>query len=140
MMINAPDLPSPAVEAIRLDYLDRSILVDDLCARHGLTRSQLYALVRDEGWRRRSPRRVDKHDLTQRLLRILESQIMKLEKTMGNTDKDQSVVLGKLSATLDRLTATDRSTAPRRRAAHDSKMIEDIRRKVAERLAQLDGA
>jgi hypothetical protein len=57
---------------------------------------------------------------------------------MKDGTTDQSLVLGKLSATLDRLIATDRATAPRRRPARDSKMIEDIRTKVAERLAQLN--
>ena len=137
-MIHAPNLPRPAVEAIRLDYDDRTIPIDDVCSRNAISRAQLYALIREERWPRRSPRRVDKHDLTQRLLIILEDEIAKLEEMMADMERDQSVVLGKLSVTLDRLIAIDRATAPQRRPARDSKMIEDIRAKVAERLAQLN--
>jgi hypothetical protein len=126
------------LEAIHADYDDRSFSVGEVCTRNEVSRAQLYWLVRSLDWRRRSPKAVDKHDLTQRLLRLLEDQVRKLEKTMMDNEKEQSAVLGKLSATLDRLIATDRATAPRRRPARESKLIEEIRQKVAERLAQLD--
>lgn len=138
-MINAPDLPRPTVEAMRLDYIDRAIKIAEICSRYDVSRRRLYLIASAEGWPLRSPKRVDKHDLTQRLLRLLERQIGNLEQNMKDGTTDQSVVLGKLSATLDRLIATDRATAPQQRPARDSKMIEDIRRKVAERLAQLNG-
>jgi hypothetical protein len=138
-MSNAPDLPRTKVEAMRLDYVDRAIKIIEICKRHDVSRRRLYLIAVAEGWPLRSPKRVDKHDLTQRLLRLLERQIGKLEQSMKDGTTDKSAVLGKLSATLDRLIATDRATAPQRRPARESKMIEDIRKKVAERLAQLNG-
>ncbi|MEO9231172.1 MAG: hypothetical protein ABI216_19795 [Devosia sp.] len=139
MVARRKPLSRPVIEAIRLAYDNRAIPIKAVCARNKISRGQLYAIVTLEGWRRRSPRRVDKHDLTQRLLQLLEEQIGKLETTMTDTNTDQSAVLGKLATTLDRLIATDRATAPQHRPARDSKTIEDIRQNVADRLAQLHG-
>jgi hypothetical protein len=125
--------------AMRADYEGRVIKIAEMCRRYEVTRRRLYVIASAEGWRLRSPKRVDKNDLTQRLLRLLEQQVQMFEETMTKTPIDQTAVLSKLSATLDRLIATDRETSPAPRRTRDSKMVRDIRNKVAERLSRLKG-
>ena len=125
--------------AMRADYEGRILKLEDICKRYNVGRRRLYYIANAEGWRLRSPRRVDKHDLTQRLLRLLEAQVTKIEDTMTNSPTDQSAVLSKISVTMDRLLATDKRTAPAPRSARESKLMREIRAMVAERLRQLNG-
>jgi len=125
--------------AMRADYEGRILRIADICERYHITRRRLYQIANAEGWQLRSPRRIDKHDLAQRLLRLLERQVARLEESMRKTPTDQSVVLSKVSATLDRLIATHRQTAPAPRASQESKLMREIRDKVAQRLSQLNG-
>ena len=124
---------------MRADYEQRILKIKDICERYGVARRRLYYIANAEGWRLRSPRRVDKHDLTQRLLRLLERQVTRLEDIMRKTPTDQAVLLGKVSATLDRLIAADRRTAPAPQVPAESKLMSEIRDKVAQRLSQLNG-
>lgn len=119
---------------MRADYEDRTIKIPDVAAKYGITRWTLYVIARGEGWRLRNPRRVDQHDLTQRLLRMLERQVLQLEDAMTKEHADQSAVLGKLASTLDRLIALDKATARPAAKRSESKVMQDIRKKVAERL------
>lgn len=132
-MTTRPDkLLTIDLAAMRADYEGTTPLAA-MSARYGVSRVRISQIAREQGWRLRRPRRVDKHDLTQRLLFMLDRQIMQLETTMTDPH-DQSAVLGKLAATLDRLIALDKATArtPGRRA--ESKVMRELRQKVAERL------
>src|SRR5579871_5184628 len=71
--------------AMRKDYEGRILKITEICTHYGITRRRLYYIASAEGWRLRSPRRVDKNDLTQRLLRLLERQIASIEETMSET-------------------------------------------------------
>jgi hypothetical protein len=132
-MTTQPDkLLALDLTAMRTDYESKTALAA-MAATYGVSRNRISQIAREQGWKLRRPRRVDKHDLTQRLLFMLDRQMMQLENTMTES-QDQSAVLGKLAATLDRLIALDKATirTPARRA--ESKVMQDIRQKVAERL------
>jgi hypothetical protein len=134
MTIELDKLPALDLVAMKADYENSRIRIPQLAAKYGMTRWTMYVIARQQGWRPRRPQRVDKHDLTQRLMRMLEREVEQLESAMKDQDTDQSAVLGKLAATLDRLIALDKATArtPAKRA--ESKVMQELRRKVAERL------
>lgn len=137
-----PAEPAPGLldrESLREAYEGRVLTIAKICQKHSIARATFYAIRDQEGWKLRNPRRVDKHDLIQRLLRLLQAQIDKLEISMTKSDKDESVVLNKLVTTLDKLISLKEADARQRPARADSKAMAEIRAKVAERLATLRG-
>jgi hypothetical protein len=123
---------------LRRDYEANVIPITTLCETYRISRRGLYYLADQQGWRLRNPRRIDKSDLIERMLRLIEAQTETLETTMVNSPKgNEAVVLNKLATTLDKLISLQAAQAPKR-LRRDTKTVEDIRRKVAERLAELN--
>jgi hypothetical protein len=96
--------------------------------------------VQELGLKLRNPKRVDKHDLNEKLLRILERQAEILEHAMNDDNADESATLGKLATTLDKLIANGKATAPQPKGPRrSSKAMIEIRAMVTARLAELNG-
>ena len=128
------------VAQLKTDYEDGPESIEELLDKYPISRRTLYNFVRRKGWRRRAPRSVDRNDVVERLLRLTEEEILKLETAMdeGN-ETDETAALGKLSATLDRLIAVKQATSRKRPSRKSSKLMDEIRHKVAQRLASLGG-
>ncbi len=126
------------LEAVREDYEGRVISVSDVAIKHGITLRTLQRLVREEGWRPRSPKTYDRNDMIMRMFGLLESQIRKLEKTVSTeSPTDQVALLSRMVNTLDRLIAIkDAETAKHRPPQRSSKAMVDLRVKIADRIAQ----
>ncbi|MCC6918863.1 MAG: hypothetical protein IT548_06635 [Alphaproteobacteria bacterium] len=122
--------------SLKLDYEAQIVSIEALAWRYGISRRNLYALVNTHHWRQRRPRRVDRDSLVERLLRLIETQVLKLEFAMDDPETDESAVLVKLASTLDRLISLRAEAPPQRRKA--SKAMTALRDKVARRIAQLD--
>ena len=131
--------PAMDIDQLRKEYEEGDDTIEELLVKYPMSRRAFYNLVHRKNWRRRAPRRVDRNDVVERLLRRIESQILKLEFEMKENKTDESVVLGKLSASLDRLIALADATQPKRANRKSGKLIEEIREKVAQRLVRLAG-
>jgi hypothetical protein len=133
-------LPDPqTLGAIKAEYEGREDAVATIAEKYGLSISALYRLVRQQGWKYRSPRRMDPKDLVNRLLRLLEAQIVKLEFEMDDPKGNEDAVLTKLAGTLDRLLERRAQIAPKReRSPKSGKLVEELRQKVADRIAALN--
>lgn len=127
------------VVQLRADYQGKELTITELTTLYGIGRTRLYTFVRLGGWIMRRPRQFDRHQLVNRMLRILEVQVVKLEFAMDDPDTDESAVLQKLSVTLDRLLQAKDATA-RGRTPKTSRYVEEVRTKIARRIAQLDQA
>jgi len=134
----------PAVdwEAVRADYeggLERGSTVE-IAARHGITPKTLQNHVAAGGWRRRAQRHsVDRGAIITRMFGLLERQIIQLEQHMKETGEKEVAVLGKLATTLEKLIEIDKAETGSKAAQTpmEQKEIEDLRNKIAVRLAQL---
>jgi len=125
-------------DELRRDYESSALTVDGILDKHGVARRTLYVLIRRHGWRQRNPRRIDRANLVERLLSMVERQILRLEEMMDKNETDESAVLSKLSLTLDRLfTLKQAAEAPADGASNA--LMDEIRRKVAKRIASLNG-
>lgn len=134
-------MPHTDVDLVGLkrDYEGPELLIEEIASKHEISKRTLYHHVARQGWRRRMPRRMDPHDLVNRFLQLIENQIVKLEFAMENPDSDESVVLAKLSATLDKLISVKADIAPKKaRAPRPSKLMLEVREKLAERIAALN--
>jgi hypothetical protein len=122
---------------LRAEYETTSVPVRLLCRKYGTSYSSLYARVHSEGWKLRCPRRVDKGDLIERMLRIIEIETEDREMKDDKATGTEAATLNRLATTLDKLISlqTAEQKPPRRRA---TKAIEDIRKKVADRLIELN--
>lgn len=130
------DETAPDLATLKLDYEAQIVSIEALAARYGISRRNLYALVHTHHWRQRRPRRVDRDSLVERLLRLIEAQVLKLEFAMDDPETDESAVLVKLATTLDRLISLKADVRPKRRQA-TTKTMTALRDKVARRIAQL---
>ncbi len=123
---------------LKADYEGSALTIDAIIDKHPIARRTLYVLIRRHGWKQRHPRRVDRLNLVERLLTMVERQILRLEEMMDKNETDESAVLSKLSLTLDRLfTLKQAAEAPS--GAASSELMDEIRRKVAKRIASLNG-
>jgi hypothetical protein len=130
-----PDWP-----AIRAEYEDTPRTLDEICARHGITRSALSWRVKRYLWRGRNRTgAVDRPQIIKRLFVLLERQVIQLDKDMTHTGEKEVAVLGKLASTLEKLIEIDTAAAGRPRPAQSRKM-RDLREQLAQRIEQLKRA
>jgi hypothetical protein len=130
-----PDWP-----AIRAEYEDTPRTLDEICARHGITRSALSWRVKRYLWRGRNRTgAVDRPQIIKRLFVLLERQVIQLDKDMTHTGEKEVAVLGKLASTLEKLMEIDAAAAGKPRPAQDRKM-RDLREQLAQRIEQLKRA
>ncbi len=123
--------------ALQGEYEEKILTIVALCAKYDISRSRLYELARQHGWRLRSPKRVDRNDLIERLLRLVQAQIGYLETQMRKKTSDHAAMLGRLVNTLDKLIELkDADDSGRSKPVRASKAMTDLRAKIADRIAQ----
>jgi hypothetical protein len=123
-------------EAIRPDYEDGAETVVELCTRVGTTKSTLRKAAITFRWRLRSPRRVDRTDIIERLFRLLDTHILEMETSMEGAGRGEAAVLGRLVNTLDRLIEIQDAES-KRRHPKSTRQISDIKAKLIERIENL---
>ena len=131
--------PVDDVEAIRRDYEESNKTRAQICADHNISPPALQRVITQGIWRRRAPRRVDPNDLMMRMFVVLGDQLTSLEKDMTKSGTAEAAVLGKLATTLDRLIAIKRAEA-KHQPRQQSREIDELRSKIAERIAELNAA
>jgi hypothetical protein len=129
--------PVPDWVTIQAEYEGGEGTLDDICARHGISRSALSWRVKTHLWSMRNRTgHVGRPQIIARMFRLLERQIIQLEQDMTETGEKEVAVLGKLASTLEKLIDLDKAATPPKPAAQH-KDIQDIRNKLALRIAQL---
>ncbi|HTJ57004.1 MAG TPA: hypothetical protein VL418_05500 [Devosiaceae bacterium] len=136
----AEDKPKPDWEAVRADYEGEGGTLDAICARHGISRSALSWRAKHHLWSQRNRTgNVDRPQIIKRMFRLLEMQLIQLEKDMTQTGDKEVAVLGKLASTLEKLIEIDNAAAEKPKPTR-SKEIHDLRNKLAQRIEQLKRA
>lgn len=143
----SPDESAPednAVDwaAVRADYESGEGTVAGISARHGITPSALNWRVRRQLWTPRyRGKGLSRPQIIDRMFRLLERQIIQLEQDMKETGEKEVAVLGKLATTLEKLIEIDKAESAKMSGSSKSpaqhKDMEELRNKLAQRLAQL---
>jgi hypothetical protein len=124
-------------QAVRGDYEGRVGTTAEIARRYGISTKTLNTRAVIDGWAMRNIRRtIDRGAIIARMFRVLERQIIQLEKDMTETGEKEVAVLGKLASTLEKLIDIDAAAAPEKAAAQSSD-IKELRHKLAQRIAQL---
>jgi hypothetical protein len=129
--------PSVDWAAVRAEYETGEETLAVIAARHGITPSALSWRAKKQLWLSRyRTGNVDRPQIIKRMFRVLELQVLALEGNMEKTGEKEVAVLGKLASTLEKLIDIDNAaTAVKPRAQR--KDIEELRNKLAQRIAQL---
>jgi len=132
------ELPDAKTEAVRIDYEDDSIAVDDVCQKHGVGLTRLYAMRDRWNWKgRRKARAANRTVLIGRMFGLLDSQITLLEENMKSTGDKEVAVLGNLARTLEKLIDIQDAEKPKRSTKAHSRDMQDIRRQLEKRIDDL---
>ncbi|HVW94190.1 MAG TPA: hypothetical protein VHB74_16485 [Devosia sp.] len=136
--------PQAAVDwdAVRADYESDEGTLDGICLKHGITRSALSYRVRNKLWTPRyRGKGLSRPQIIDRMFRLLERQIIQLEQDMKETGEKEVAVLGKLATTLEKLIEIDKAESGKQpgpaKSPAQHKEMEELRNKLAQRLAQL---
>ncbi|MDB5474047.1 MAG: hypothetical protein JWP99_1350 [Devosia sp.] len=121
-------------EAVRIDYEARELTNADICTRFGITEPQLRYQREKHGWVSRRARTVHRADLINRMLRIFEKQLGRLEKPMPESADKEINLLSTASKTLEKLIEIQDSEQPRPAQKKDMRALRD---ELALRLDQL---
>jgi hypothetical protein len=127
-------------EAVRVEYENSPDTVEQIAARFGVTRSALSWRAKTLFWAKRyRGRGMSRTQVIDRLFRLLERQIIQLESNMKDTGEKEVAVLGRLTATLEKLIEIDKAENEKKSGASPSQHqdMEELRNKIALRLAQL---
>jgi hypothetical protein len=134
------DKPPVDWAAVRVDYEAGPAIggtTSEIAGRYHISTKTLSNRATEGGWKRRNVRRqVDRGAIIARMFRVLDRQIIQLEQNMTETGEKEVAVLGKLASTLEKLIAIDNAAAPAREP-QQRKDIQELRNKLAERIAQL---
>jgi hypothetical protein len=130
---------------IRIDYEETDETQNAICARYGVTHSQLNWRIRRDLWvRRYRSKVVDRPQIIVRMFRVLERQVMDLETEMSEMSRNKSrsgdreaALLGKLAGNLEKLVALDLKVPARESGRRQTRQMQDIRNKLIERIAEL---
>ena len=127
------------IEALHADYDARELSNQDVAIKHRISASTLHRYVVTLGWTPRAPHRIDPNDLVMRMFAALEAQMQDLETTTTTAGGSHAAILSKLVTTLDRLIEIKDAEAHKRRSStRSSKVIEDLRSKIADRIAEFN--
>ena len=127
------------VEAVRADYEANVASVAEVAIKHAISASALQRLVVRHGWTPRAPHRVNPNDLLMRMFEALDTQMRDLETTMTDAGTSHAAMLSKLVTTLDKLIEIkDAEPGKRRASKRPSKVIDTLRSKIADRIAELN--
>lgn len=130
---------------VKADYDTGEHTQLELCARHGVTPSQLKYRIKHHLWTPRyRSKAVDRPLIIARLFRVLELQVKNLETEMNEmadgakrSGEGEVAVLGKLAANLERLMDLDARLPEKRRGKQQTRHMQDIRNKLVQRIEQL---
>lgn len=123
-------------EIIRPHYEDGPDTVVQLCKRFETNKTALRNAAIAFRWRLRSPRRIDRGDIIERLFRLLDTHILEMETSMEGKGRGEAAVLGRLVSTLDRLIEIQ-DAETKRRHPRATRQISDIKAKLIERIEHL---
>jgi len=123
-------------EVIRPHYEDGPESIVQLCERFKTSKSAIRNASIAFRWRLRSPRRIDRKDIIERLFRLLDTHILEMETSMQDKGRGEAAVLGRLVGTLDRLIEIQDADTKRRHPTA-SREISGIKAKLIERIEQL---
>lgn len=139
-MTENSEAPAPTSDwvAIRHDYENRIGTLDELAARHGVTRSAISWRVKRQCWRSRNTATgASGPALKVRLLRLIERQLFHLEEETGRMSDKDIAVMGRLAATLEKLMSDEtkvRSAPPPKQPGNE---MRDLRDKLMARIERL---
>jgi len=124
-----------------LDYEAGLLPLADVAIKHSISASTLHRLVVQGGWTPRAPHRIDPNDLIMRMFSALDAQMRDLETTMKDASGSHAGMLAKLVTTLDKLIEIKDAEARKRyHGGRASKEVNELRAKIAERIAELNAA
>jgi hypothetical protein len=130
--------PSVDWAAVRAEYETGEETLAVIAARHGITPSALSWRAKKQLWLSRyRTGNVDRPQIIKRMFRVLELQVLALEGNMEKTGEKEVAVLGKLASTLEKLIDIDNAATAAARPRAQRKDIEELRNKLAQRIAQL---
>jgi hypothetical protein len=125
---------------IQAAYQETTASLDELAVRFGVTRSSISWRARRHGWiMRNRPAGTSGPALIVRIYRLLERQLVQMERAEGPMSDKDAAILVRIATTVNRLIEVE-AKAPRkppRNAAHESNEMQEIRKTVARRLEQL---
>jgi hypothetical protein len=126
---------------IRGAYEDTDETLDAMASRFGVARSSISQHVRDEGWvRRRNAATIDALVLIQRMYRLIERVLVRMERASEPMSEKDAGILTRMAATVDRLIEIQARAPVRPRrgpVAKETVEMQQIRKTIARRLEQL---
>ena len=131
------DIEGDELEELRSFYEGNVEPVKWICERYRIGPTTMRKLVLRHGWRQRHPRRIDRSDIIERLMRLLERHITQLEANVGKTGAGEAAVLGRLVNALEKLIDLKKANAPVQPKARRSSEMSDIKARLIERIEQL---
>lgn len=130
--------PRPNWAAIRADYLSHEMTRAAICRKHRITMATLRKRTSRVRWGEGDYDAIDRRILVDRTMALLEQQIEHLETTMkqgkGRAMDKETVLLGNISRNLDKLIELDRAQAPGRENKAETAEMQDMRKKLAQRI------
>lgn len=124
------------LEAVRRDYEGGTLPIDDVAARHGITRRRVFDLRNAHGWKpRRGSARVDRADLIKTMLLALKRQLSQLERDMTVPGDKEAAVLASLARSLEKPIKMDKAESAA--AGQQISRMEHARLKLIRRMAEL---
>lgn len=123
-------------ETVRPDYEDGPLTIVALCTKFSTNKSAIRRASIVYRWRLRSPRRIDRKDIIERLFRLLDTHILEMETSMEGAGRGEAAVLGRLVNTLDRLIEIQDAES-KRRHPKSTRQISNIKAKLIERIENL---
>lgn len=135
---------APAVEpdwnAVRAEYEGSADSIAAIARRHGVTPAAVsWRVTRDLWTKRYHSGRAERSTLVDRMFRVLDRQIMQLEKQMTDMGDKEAALLGTMARTLEKLMELDAGAGGTKAKRSQSKDIKDLREKLAKRIDQLQG-
>ncbi|MEQ1902426.1 MAG: hypothetical protein ABL866_17035 [Devosia sp.] len=133
--------PGFDLEGLEADYADLTISGRRIYAKYHISKSTLTKIVREQGWPWRAPKPVNRHDIIDKLFRLLDRQTKELEASKVKSGSAEVMALSKLVASLGRLIdIKDAESAKRRANEAPRHEMSEIKRKLIERIEQLKRA
>jgi hypothetical protein len=124
--------------AIRDEYENRVGTLDQLAARHGVTRSAISWRARRDCWRGRNTATGSSGPaLKARLLRLIERQLFHLEKETGRMNDKDIAAMGRLAATLEKLMTGETKVRSKAAPKQPPQEMRDLRDKLMARIERL---
>jgi hypothetical protein len=134
-------LPSDADwTSIQLAYEGSNETLPQMAARFGVTRSAISWRARHHGWvMRNRPAGISGLSLVGRMYRLIERQLVQMERAKGPMSEKDAAVLVRMATTVDRLMEVEANAPdkPSKVAAKETREMQEIRKTIARRLEQL---